>query len=203
MINMNVLFKKMQKDDKKEVLVYEVKGDELSEAQSLVEMAGTIVILQASAGSNETSEIQAEFASLQRDSKKTSLKFNIKGDNEKASSEYYKLAGMNVNLTMQSSQMSIDEFYDDDHEGVQYKINQDGTVDVDPNQMTMDEVESPADQDAEDQEPGQEEKPSNVTDISEAPRKRGRPRKEEVKEKQVAEEDENPLPPLSDDDLPF
>lgn len=202
MIKLNVLFKKMQKDDKKEVLVFEVKGDELSEAQSLVEMAGTIVILQASAGSNETSEIQAEYASLQRDSKKTSLKFNIKGDNEKASSEYYKLAGMNVNLTMQASQMSIDEFYDDDHEGVQYKINQDGTVDVDPNQMTMDEVESPADQDAEDQEPGQEEKPSNITDISEAPRKRGRPRKEEVKEKQAAEEDENPLPPLSDD-LPF
>lgn len=202
MIQLNVLFKKMQKD-KKEVLVFEVKGDELSEAQSLVEMAGTIVILQASTGSIETSEIQAEFASLQRDSKKTALKFNIKGDNDKASSEYYKLAGMNVSLTMQASQMTIDEFYDDDHEGVQYTINQDGTVDVDPNQMTMDEVEPPADQDAEDQEPGQEEKPSNVTDISEAPRKRGRPRKEEVKEKQAAEEDENPLPPLSDDDLPF
>lgn len=34
-IQQNVLFKKMQKDDKKEVLVFKVRGDELPQAQSL------------------------------------------------------------------------------------------------------------------------------------------------------------------------
>ncbi|EJW17596.1 hypothetical protein M5X00_16685 [Paenibacillus alvei] len=204
MIQLNVLFKKMQKDDKKEVLVYEVKGDDLPQAHTLVEMAGTIVILAASAAGNKTSEIQAEFATLQRDSKKTALKFNIKGDNEKASAEFYRMAGMNVTLSLQASQMSIDEFYDDDHEGVQYTINPDGTVDMDPNQMTIDEAAAAAEhQQEEETEPDKEPESEKVADITTARKRRGRQKKEE---QPAAPESsgEDELPPLaSDDDLPF
>lgn len=220
MIQLNVLFKKMQKDDKKEVLLYEVKGDDLPQAHTLVEMAGTIVILAANAAGNKTSEIQAEFATLQRDSKKTALKFNIKGDNEKASAEFYRMAGMNVTLSLQASQMSIDEFYDDDHEGVQYTINPDGTVDMDPNQMTMDEVAAAAEQtdDSEqqlkedEQEPKQESEKNSesdkVSDITTARTRRGRKKKEDQDkmEEQPAPESsgQDDLPPLAaDDDLPF
>lgn len=220
MIQLNVLFKKMQKDDKKEVLVYEVKGDDLPQAHTLVEMAGTIVILAASAAGNKTSEIQAEFATLQRDSKKTALKFNIKGDNEKASAEFYRMAGMNVTLSLQASQMSIDEFYDDDHEGVQYTINPDGTVDMDPNQMTMDEVAAASEQtDGSEQqpdeakqeaeaEPDKEPETEKVADINKARTRRGRKKKEDQDktEEQPAPESsgQDELPPLAqDDDLPF
>lgn len=209
MIQLNVLFKKMQKDDKKEVLVYEVKGDDLPQAHTLVEMAGTIVILAASAAGNKTSEIQAEFATLQRDSKKTALKFNIKGDNEKASAEFYRMAGMNVTLSLQASQMSIDEFYDDDHEGVQYTINPDGTVDMDPNQMTMDEVTVAAEQsEGPEQQPDKEPEAEKVADINKARTRRGRKKKEDQDktEEQPAPESsgQDELPPLAqDDDLPF
>ncbi|BFH15851.1 hypothetical protein WJ0W_003338 [Paenibacillus melissococcoides] len=212
MIKLNVLFKKMQKDDKKEVLVFQVQGDELPQAQKLVEMAGGIVVLSVQAASFKTGEIQAEFATLQRDSKKTALKFNIKGDNEKASVELYRLAGMNVELSLQSSQMSIDEFYDDDHEGVQYTVNPDGTVEVDQGQMTLEEAAAAAaaeeaQEQAEVQDHEQGETSDKVADIAKERKRRGRPRKQdkdEKQEEQLAAAPDDELPPLaSDDDLPF
>lgn len=41
-----MLFKKMQKDDKKEVLHFQVQGDELPHAERLVEMDGGIVLFE-------------------------------------------------------------------------------------------------------------------------------------------------------------
>lgn len=41
-VNLNVLFKKMQKDDKKEVLMFHVLRDELPHADELLKMPGTI-----------------------------------------------------------------------------------------------------------------------------------------------------------------
>lgn len=206
-IQLNVLFKKMQKDDKKEILVFQVQGDELPQAQNLVEMAGGIVVLSVQAASFKTGEIQAEFATLQRDSKKTALKFNIKGDNDKASAELYRLAGMNVELSLQSSQMTIDEFYDDDHEGVQYTVNPDGTVEVDQGQMTLEEAAAAAEQaqeQAEEQDQEQEETSDKVADIAQERKRRGRPKKSEAKEEQKAAAQADELPPLAgDDDLPF
>lgn len=111
---LNVLFKKMQKDDKKEVLVFQVNGDELPQAQSLVELAGGIVVMEIDGC--DAGEIMAEFASLQRDSKKTALKFNIKGDSEEKAILLYRFAGRNVTLRLQASQMSIEDYYDDPHD---------------------------------------------------------------------------------------
>lgn len=137
-INLNVLFKKMQKDDKKEVLEFHVVGGTLPHTAELNGMAGNMVILNVT--ESKAGNFPAEFAKFQRDSKKTVLQFKVKGDSEEKSAKLYGYAGSNVSLDMEPSQMSIDEYYDDDHEGVEYQVEKDGTVSVSPDQISMDEV---------------------------------------------------------------
>ncbi|WP_258832857.1 hypothetical protein [Peribacillus frigoritolerans] len=137
---LNVLFKKMQKDDKKEVLEFHVQGNELPNTQELVGLAGSIVILNVEESNAGT--FNAEFVSVQKDSKKTTLKFNIKGDSDDKVIKLYPHAGRSVTLFMEPSQMSVDDFYEEDeHEGIEYKIDKDGTANVSPNQMTLDDVD--------------------------------------------------------------
>lgn len=139
-INLNVLFKKMQKDDKKEVLHFHVLSDELPHADELLKMPGTITLLSVEESKMEP--IGAEFASIQRDDKKTVLKFNIKRDSKGQVSLLYPQAGNNVNLSLEPSQMTIDEFYEDQREGIEYKVDGNGNVDVPTGQLSMDEEES-------------------------------------------------------------
>jgi len=136
-IKLNVLFKKMQKDDKKEVLIFHVLSDELPHADELLKMPGTIALITVEESENEA--LEAEFVSIQRDNKKTVLKFNIKRDAEGKINKLYPFAGGNVSLILQQSQISIDEFYEDDHEGIEYKVDTDGNVSVD--QISIDEVD--------------------------------------------------------------
>ncbi|MGM0863394.1 MAG: hypothetical protein ACQEWF_01805 [Bacillota bacterium] len=75
-----------------------------------------------------------------RDSKKTAMKFAIKGDSEKKAQELYKYAGRNVNLSVQPSQMSIEEFYED-HEGIEYQVDGNGNVELSKDQMSIDDVD--------------------------------------------------------------
>jgi hypothetical protein len=139
MINLNVLFKKMQKDDKKEVLMFHVVSDELPHAEALLKMPGTIVLLKVEESGVEA--IGSEFVSIQRDNKKTVLKFNIKRDPEGKVNKLYPHAGANVSLILEPSQMSIEEFYDDDHEGIEYSVDGNGNVSVPEGQLSLDEVE--------------------------------------------------------------
>ncbi|MEV2286374.1 hypothetical protein ABNB59_21300 [Paenibacillus larvae] len=143
----NVLFKSMQRDDKKEVLKFELKGNENDgNAQKLVEMAGTIIIFNLP---GLTEEISAEFMNIQRDSKKTVMKLALKGDSEEKALELYKHAGRNVPLMLKPSQMSIEEYYEED-EGLEYTVKADGTVEVDQDQVTIEDVETPETKDTED-----------------------------------------------------
>lgn len=139
---MNVLFKSMQKDDKKEILKFEIKGSEdAGDEMDLFELSGSIVVLSLEVGGDDVcGDISAEFISMQRDSKKTVMKFGIKGDKDDKAQQLYKFAGRNVTLGVAPSQMSIEEF-NEPREGVRGTINQDGTIDVDDkNQVTIDEV---------------------------------------------------------------
>jgi hypothetical protein len=113
---LNVLFKKIQKDDKKEVLEFHVQGDELPNSQELVSLAGSIVSLEVD--ESEAIAFNAEFKSIQRDSKKTALKFNVTGKSDDKMIKLYPFAGSGVTIILSPSQMSIDEFYDreDDEE---------------------------------------------------------------------------------------
>ncbi|MGE7429067.1 hypothetical protein ACQKLM_13265 [Bacillus thuringiensis] len=139
-IQLNVLFKKMQKDDKKEVLMFHVLSDELPHAEDLLKMPGTIVFLTVE--KSDVEPIGAEFATIQRDSKKTALKFNVKGDTKDKINKLYPFAGENVSIILEPSQMSIDEFYEEPHEGMEYNIKQDGTTEINPGQLKLIESES-------------------------------------------------------------
>ncbi|PFV82348.1 hypothetical protein [Bacillus thuringiensis] len=134
-VKLNVLFKKMQKDDKKEVLMFHVLSDELPHADDLLKMPGTIVYLAVE--KSEVEPIAAEFANIQRDSKKTAIKLNVKSDVKGVVNQLYPFAGGNVDIIIEPSQMSIDEFYEEPHEGVEYNVNPDGTTDVAPGQLKI------------------------------------------------------------------
>ncbi|WP_428909425.1 hypothetical protein [Niallia sp. Krafla_26] len=138
---LNVLFKKIQKDDKKEVLEFHVQGDELPHSDELVQMAGNIVVLNVK--DSAAGEINVEFKSIQRDSKKTVLKFNVKGDSDDKMNKLYPYAGRNTVLVLEPSQMSIEDF--NYHEGIEYKVEPDGTAAVSPDQLSIDDV--PAEED--------------------------------------------------------
>lgn len=132
-IQLDVLFKKMQKDDKKEILEFHILGNEIPQKGELISMAGEMSILEI-----EEVRISAEFKSIQRDSKKVALKFEAKGDSEDKIIKLYPKAGTNVDLYLEPSQMSFDDIETSNHEGIQYGVNGDGTVEVPENQMSMD-----------------------------------------------------------------
>ncbi|WP_127506137.1 hypothetical protein [Paenibacillus humicus] len=145
-IELNVLFKALTKDDKKEVLKFEIKGteDEQGEAD-LFDLSGSIVVFGLQVGGDYVVQnMKADFLTMQRDSKKTVLKFEIKGEPEKAQA-LYPFAGRNVSLEVAASQMTIEEFREP-HEGVKYKVGPDGTTELqnDKNQLTIDEVAAAA-----------------------------------------------------------
>ncbi|GLC89351.1 hypothetical protein [Lysinibacillus piscis] len=136
-IQLDVLFKKIQKDDKKEILEFHVLGDEIPHKSELIGMAGGVAILEIG-----DVKLSAEFKSIQRDSKKAALKFEAKGDSEDKIIRLYPKAGSNVKLSLEPSQMSIEDF-NDGHEGIGYTVNGDGTASVPSDQMSMDDVEEP------------------------------------------------------------
>lgn len=133
-IKLNVLFKKIQKDDKKEVLLFHVLDSKLPFADELLQMPGSIALITVE--DSKAGEVGAEFVSLQRDDKKTVLKFHIKGGGDRKVDLLYPVAGSNIYLTIKPSQMTIEEFY----EGAEYTVDKDGVVEVSPGQMDIDDV---------------------------------------------------------------
>ncbi len=108
-IQINVLFKKMQKDDKKEVLMFHILSDETKHAADLLRLTGKMTILTISDDEGPYEPIQAEFVNLQRDNKKTVLKFNVATEDVDRVNAIYPAAGTNISLLIQPQQMSIDE----------------------------------------------------------------------------------------------
>jgi len=132
-IQINVLFKKMQKDDKKEVLMFHILTDETKHAADLLKLTGKMTILTISDDEGPYEPIQAEFVNLQRDNKKTVLKFNVATEDVDRVNAIYPAAGTNISLLIQPQQMSMEDI-EAEHEGIPYEINPDGTVEVNSNQ---------------------------------------------------------------------
>jgi hypothetical protein len=131
-------FNKQTKDSKKELVQFYVKGED-EKKQELNQMTREVVELEIE---GVDQKLTCEFSKTTKDSKKTTLEFIVKGDTSAEQSfNFYKKAGSDVTLNIIESQMSIDEFYDDEHEGIEYKVEKDGTVNVNPDQLSMDDVE--------------------------------------------------------------
>lgn len=127
-IQINVLFKKMQKDDKKEILMFHILSDETKYAADLLKLTGKMTILTVTAEGEQYEPIQAQFMNLQRDSKKTVLKFNVETEDEARVNAIYPAAGTNIDLLIQPQQLTIDDVPSDS--GLKYEVGLDGTVNI-------------------------------------------------------------------------
>jgi hypothetical protein len=129
-------FNKQTKDSKKELIQFYVKGED-EKKQELNQLTREVVELEIE---GVEQKLTCEFSKTSKDSKKTVLEFIVKGDTSADQSfNFYKKAGSDVTLSLIESQMSIDEFYEG-HEGVAYTVNKDGTAEVVPNQLSLDDV---------------------------------------------------------------
>lgn len=130
-------FNKQTKDSKKELVQFYVKGDDEKKPE-LNQLTREVVELGIE---GVDQKLTCEFNKSTKDSKKTVLEFIVKGDTSADHSfNFYKKAGADVTLHIVESQMSIDDFYEEQHEGVEYQVNQDGTASVSPDQLSLDDV---------------------------------------------------------------
>jgi hypothetical protein len=132
-------FNKQTKDSKKELVQFYVKGED-EKKQELNQMTREVVELQIE---GVDQRLTCEFSKTTKDGKKTTLEFIVKGDTSAEQSfHFYKKAGSDVTLNIVESQMSIDEFYEEGEpcEGVKYNVDKDGTMEVNKDQLSMDDV---------------------------------------------------------------
>lgn len=131
-------FNKQTKDSKKELIQFYVKGDDEKKPE-INQLTREVVELQIE---GVEQKLTCEFNKTTKDTKKTVLDFIVKGDTSAEQSfNFYQKAGSDITLHIVESQMSIDDFYSEDQrEGVQYNVDKDGTADVNPGQMSLDDV---------------------------------------------------------------
>ncbi|MCM3242707.1 hypothetical protein M3598_08110 [Cytobacillus oceanisediminis] len=130
-------FNKQTKDSKKELVQFYVKGDDEKKPE-LNQLTREVVELGIE---GVEQKLTCEFKKSAKDSKKTVLEFIVKGDTSAEHSyNFYRKAGSDITLHIIESQMDIDDFREEQHEGVEYQVNQDGTASVSPDQLTLDDV---------------------------------------------------------------
>src|SRR5690554_4084790 len=136
-IQIKANFNKQSKDSKKELIQFYVKGEDENKPD-LNRLCREVVEIQIE---GIEQKLTAEFNKASKDSKKTVLDFIVKGGTSSDQSyQFYQRAGSDVNLLITESQMSIDEFYDDEHEGIEYSVDGNGNVEVDENQLSLDDL---------------------------------------------------------------
>jgi len=134
-------FNKQTKDSKKELIQFYVKGEDEKKPE-INHLTREVVELEIE---GVEQKLTCEFSKSSKDSKKTVLDFVVKGDTSADQSfNFYKMAGSDVTLNIVESQMSIDEFYEDEHEGIGYSVDKKGNVDVPDNQLSMDTLDEVA-----------------------------------------------------------
>jgi hypothetical protein len=136
----NIEFTEMKKN-KKESLKFTLKGsDENAVGKQLYDMAGSIVHMGIKGCA--VGKFPAEFVDIKKSAKGVVANFLLKGDlsDEKSGQIYAFSGGNNVELTLEESQMSIEDFHDDDEyeeiegdekqAGLEVKVDADGTVEL-------------------------------------------------------------------------
>lgn len=200
-VQTSIEFTEMKKN-KKESLKFTLKGDDSKGiGKQLYDMAGSIVHLNIK--DCAIGAFPAEFVDIKKSAKGVVANFLLKGDlTDAQAGSIYSHSNKNVELTVEESQMTIEDFRDgdEDREGVRGNVNPDGTIDLDneedDEQVTIDEVMQ-----------GVDDAPSNVTSLT---GKQTKKQKEEAaKLAQQAQDvavNETPLPFSDDpdpDDLPL
>lgn len=149
-IKLSTHFNKMTRDSKKELLQFHVTGA-AEENKALHDLCREIVEISV----NGLQPLTAEYAKNNKGAKNTTLEFIINpGKSNDHSSLYFKHARNDVELIIVKSKVTLEQF----REGLKGKINPDGTVEVDPNQASMDDYYNDDDEqdDEEDQEDEQQ-----------------------------------------------
>lgn len=130
-------FNKQTKDSKKELVQFYVKGDDEKKPE-LNQLTREVVELGIE---GVEQKLTCEFKKSAKDSKKTVLEFIVKGDTSAEHSyNFYRKAGSDITLHIIESQMDIDDFREEQHEGVEYQVDKDGTASVSPDQLSLDDV---------------------------------------------------------------
>jgi len=129
-------FNKQTKDSKKELIQFYVKGEDEKKPE-LNQLTREVVELQIE---GVEQKLTCEFNKTTKDSKKTVLDFIVKGDTSAEQSfNFYQKAGSDVTLHIVESQMSLEDFYDNEgQEGIE--VNNDGSVEVPNNQLSFEDV---------------------------------------------------------------
>lgn len=139
-ITVKAHFNKQTKDSKKELIQFYVKGEDEKKPE-INHLTREVVELEIE---GVEQKLTCEFSKSAKDSKKTVLDFVVKGDTSADQSfNFYKMAGSDVTLNIVESQMSIDEFYEE-HEGIEYSVDDKGSVNVPDNQLSMDTLDEVA-----------------------------------------------------------
>lgn len=135
-------FNKQTKDSKKELVQFYVKGED-EKKQELNKLTREMVLLEIEGIEHK---LRCEFNKITKDSKKTTLDFIVKGDSSAENTfNFYKKAGSDVTLHIVETQMSTDDF-EDEHEGIPYSVDKDGTANISPDQLSLDDVEKTEDE---------------------------------------------------------
>ncbi|WP_078434246.1 hypothetical protein [Metabacillus halosaccharovorans] len=130
-------FNKQIKDSKKEQVVFWVKGEDEKKPE-ISKLTREVVELEIE---GVDQKLTCEFNKTTKDSKKTVLEFIVKGDTSSDQSfNFYRKAGSDVTLTIVESQMDIDDFNEEQREGIKYNVGKEGVANVD--QVTIDQIAS-------------------------------------------------------------
>lgn len=143
---LNVLFKKMQRDDKKDVLKFEYKNKDDDEKiklpQAIYELVGEMVNIELEGV--ECDPVSAELKSANADGKKIVLDLSLRGDSANKAADLFLKAGTDVKLFIEPSQTSLEDFNnqkEDPHEGLEYNVDLAGSVDVKKEDEDEEELE--------------------------------------------------------------
>lgn len=130
---LNLLFKKIQRDDKKDVLKFEIrsqnKDEKVKSPQAIQEMVGEMVNIEIDG--MECGPVSAELAKATNVGKKVVLDMNLKGDNAEKAAALFLMAGTDVTLFIEPAQASLlegEEAKQNDHEGLEYEVDLAGNV---------------------------------------------------------------------------
>lgn len=136
----NIEFTEMKKN-KKESLKFTLKGDDSQcIGKRLYDLAGSIVHMEIT--DCLVGKFPAEFVDIKKSAKGVVANFLLKGDltDMQSGAIYSHSGGNNVELTIESSQMSIEDFHsgedweetegDEQQDGLEVKVAPDGTVEL-------------------------------------------------------------------------